>query len=80
MSDPQQKPKPNGVQNRIAWPFIVVMVPLVILAPIFAATRSPYADYVIPLVVVLFAVMAAAVLGYNKIHFGVWLPGKKDSN
>jgi hypothetical protein len=64
------------VQNRLALPFLIVMVPLVIAAPFLSIIRSPLAPYVMPAVTGLLGVMVAAILLYNKISLGKWLPGR----
>jgi hypothetical protein len=81
MNDVGQNPKQRkNVQNLIAWPFIVVMVALMIMAPVWTIMRSPYGDYAMPMVTILLVVMSAIILLYNKICLGVWLPGRKKEN
>ena len=82
MNDVPQNPKPRtNVQNLIARPFLVILVPLIwIIAPVLKITRNPYADYAMPVAIILMVVMFSITLLYNKIWLGVWLPGrKKDS-
>jgi lipopolysaccharide export LptBFGC system permease protein LptF len=71
-----QAGKRPEIQNRIAWPFIAVMILLLIAAPVLTMVRSPYAEYVMPAVFILLVIMFVTVLLYNKVCLGVWLPGR----
>ncbi len=72
MTDPEQPSKKTTiVQNRIALPFIIVIIALLLLAPVLTITRSPYADDIMPVVIVLLAACAGIILLYNKTRLGV---------
>jgi lipopolysaccharide export LptBFGC system permease protein LptF len=78
MNDVNQNPKKRTTtQDRIAWPFLVIMVALMIMAPVWTITTNPYADYAMPMVGILLVVTSVIILLYNKIRLGVWLPGRK---
>jgi hypothetical protein len=78
MNDAKQKTKERmGVRDFIAWPFMAIVFALIIIAPVWTITGSPYAKYATPATIIVFAVMWAIILLYNKIRLGVWLPGRK---
>jgi lipopolysaccharide export LptBFGC system permease protein LptF len=72
--------KPSNIQNRIAWPFLVIAVPLVFAAPILGTLKGSYGEYAMSAVFILLILCFATLITYNKIVLGVWFPGRRNTD
>jgi lipopolysaccharide export LptBFGC system permease protein LptF len=78
VNDVRENPKKRTTtQDRIVWPFAVIVAALMIMAPVWTIMRNPYAEYAMPAAIIVLVVMFVIILFYNKIRLGVWLPGRK---
>ena len=76
VNDVRENPKKRTTtQDRIVWPFAVIVAALMIMAPVWTIMRNPYAEYAMPAAIIVLVVMFVIILFYNKIRLGVWLRG-----